>query len=663
MKVTKIPKFRRFVLQNFPFIEQDFDALTDYALICKVVEYLNKVISQTNANTEQVAELSEEFNNLENYVEHYFDNLDVQTEINNKLDSMVEDGTLKSIINNEIFADLNSKVLQNTVDISANTEALEDKISEGQADSISMSMLTQEVREALTGGSTAVVAEDTVGTVNIKDGAVTILKLDDYLQATKIKSASTIKDLGVASGGIARKNAGTGKVEIGSPTSTDYSWYKVALTKGKYYDFTGYTYGPVGIIIADSEDNVIFWSNEDWSGYNLAPYSLFFRANASGLYAYIDIKTSYYQTSYKSVLRINTPTLREVDTIYNTLKKYEAKLLKTVDDGFLSISHVTGSDDTLPVFTDFSGSFTIDTKIYEMCKGVTYHVTSTNWSYVCGLYILALDNTIIYQSSTESTGDNYITVDYTFTAAQDGYIAVPVIGGRVPTVEVVYPFGESSSSSDDEITFSKWYALGDSLTEVNFRASTNYVGYITEELGITTSNLGISGAGYKKASGGGNTITSEIASILNYNYNTDIITVMGSINDFEYIANDLGELGDTTTDTLYGAMYVFFNTLQTAFMGTRLGIITPPVTGNTYNLNKENFAKYNKALKDTAELFGVPVLDLTYSCNLKPWESNFRNTFYSADGEGGTGQVDSVHPNSKGHWLIHSKIKEFLKTL
>lgn len=98
MSFTKIPKFRRFVLQNFPFIEQDFDALTDYALICKVVEYLNKVISQTNANTEQVAELSEAFNNLENYVEHYFDNLDVQDEINNKLDQMAQDGSLARLI-------------------------------------------------------------------------------------------------------------------------------------------------------------------------------------------------------------------------------------------------------------------------------------------------------------------------------------------------------------------------------------------------------------------------------------------------------------------------------------------------------------------------------------------------------------------------------------
>ena len=96
---TKIPLFRRFVIQNFPYIEQDFDALTDYQLISKVVEYLNMVIEQTNQSTEQVAVLTDSFNQLKDYVDHYFDNLDVQEEINNKLDAMVEDGTMASLIN------------------------------------------------------------------------------------------------------------------------------------------------------------------------------------------------------------------------------------------------------------------------------------------------------------------------------------------------------------------------------------------------------------------------------------------------------------------------------------------------------------------------------------------------------------------------------------
>ena len=95
---TKIPLFRRWVLQNFPFIEQDFDALTDYQLISKVVEYLNKCIETVNASTEQIEVLTNAFNQLKDYVDNYFDNLDLQEEVNNKLEEMAESGELEDII-------------------------------------------------------------------------------------------------------------------------------------------------------------------------------------------------------------------------------------------------------------------------------------------------------------------------------------------------------------------------------------------------------------------------------------------------------------------------------------------------------------------------------------------------------------------------------------
>lgn len=98
MKDSKIPKFRRCVLQNFPFIEEDFDALTDYELLCKVVEYLNKVIDSQNDVVAKTDGLIAAFAQLKTYVDNYFDNLDVQEEINNKLEDMAEGGELAGII-------------------------------------------------------------------------------------------------------------------------------------------------------------------------------------------------------------------------------------------------------------------------------------------------------------------------------------------------------------------------------------------------------------------------------------------------------------------------------------------------------------------------------------------------------------------------------------
>ena len=83
----KLTPFKMQVIQSFPFIDADFDALTNYELLCKVVDYLNKTVSNVDLLNEKV----EEF-------QHYFDNLDVQEEINNKLDEMAESGELEEII-------------------------------------------------------------------------------------------------------------------------------------------------------------------------------------------------------------------------------------------------------------------------------------------------------------------------------------------------------------------------------------------------------------------------------------------------------------------------------------------------------------------------------------------------------------------------------------
>lgn len=82
-----LPPFKWFVLQNFPFIDEDFDAMTNYEVLCKVVEYLNKTIDATNSLGEEVDALQQ-----------WFDNLDLQTEVDNKLDEMAESGELEEII-------------------------------------------------------------------------------------------------------------------------------------------------------------------------------------------------------------------------------------------------------------------------------------------------------------------------------------------------------------------------------------------------------------------------------------------------------------------------------------------------------------------------------------------------------------------------------------
>ena len=77
-----------------------------YARVNMLIRMFNKLSKNTKTEIEQfetsvnhtVDDYIEQFNQLHDYVHDYFDNLDVQEEINNKLDAMQEAGTLQEII-------------------------------------------------------------------------------------------------------------------------------------------------------------------------------------------------------------------------------------------------------------------------------------------------------------------------------------------------------------------------------------------------------------------------------------------------------------------------------------------------------------------------------------------------------------------------------------
>ena len=89
-------KFRYWVQMVLPTIYDD--SLSYMELLNKVVYVINLAIEDVGAVEENVAALLEAFNELQQYTNDYFDNLDVQEEINNKLDEMVEDGTFSEIL-------------------------------------------------------------------------------------------------------------------------------------------------------------------------------------------------------------------------------------------------------------------------------------------------------------------------------------------------------------------------------------------------------------------------------------------------------------------------------------------------------------------------------------------------------------------------------------
>lgn len=142
---NKIEPFKIWCQKVLPNVYDD--SLSYYEYLCKMNEYLNEVIEQMNTLTEAEEEfqanltsqwntykttlsgewleyktgLTAEWNEYKNdltaqwtttkyYIDNYFDNLNVQTEINNKLDAMVLDGTFNAIVEPIIGDDLSGYV-------------------------------------------------------------------------------------------------------------------------------------------------------------------------------------------------------------------------------------------------------------------------------------------------------------------------------------------------------------------------------------------------------------------------------------------------------------------------------------------------------------------------------------------------------------------------
>ena len=126
--VKILSPFKRMVLSIGTLPSAFYDTMTYYEALVWFYEYMkNTVIPTINNNGEAVEELQQAFITLETFISEYFDNLDVQQEINNKLDDMAEDGSLEELIDSVIVTEpYLTKVYNTYTDLIADTENLVD---------------------------------------------------------------------------------------------------------------------------------------------------------------------------------------------------------------------------------------------------------------------------------------------------------------------------------------------------------------------------------------------------------------------------------------------------------------------------------------------------------------------------------------------------------
>lgn len=191
-----LPPFKSFLASNIPSVYDN--TLSYYDELTKLIAYLEQqVVPAVNKNSEDIQKYVDGLEQLKEYVDHYFDNLDVQTEINNKLDEMAEDGTLAEIINEQVFEQLNTKIDNNKADILAEIADTRNPIHYG-ADPTGVEDSTQAINDCIDankGGS----VDFTTGVYLISGPIILPFEQDDKVSingnGSKIVTSSTIDEV------------------------------------------------------------------------------------------------------------------------------------------------------------------------------------------------------------------------------------------------------------------------------------------------------------------------------------------------------------------------------------------------------------------------------------------------------------------------------------
>lgn len=200
--------------------------------------------------------------------------------------------------------------------------------------------------------------------------------------------------------------------------------------------------------------------------------------------------------------------------------------------------------------------------------------------------------------------------------------------------------------------------IGDSITEYNWRAEKNWPMYLEENTDLEIVNLGISGTGFYKKD-------PYINRIDKVDEDTDLIGVAVSFNDIGYGSDiELGDFKNIKGGTL--AFYVsrFFEKLIEKFPTTPIIAYIQNPWGMLHKGAKRS-DNYVNDLREYLSLKGVPFYDDMYTKGsvLKPWIKENREKYFKSDNTklGDVGQVDDVHPNSKGHKVIYNYLSDVIK--
>lgn len=195
----------------------------------------------------------------------------------------------------------------------------------------------------------------------------------------------------------------------------------------------------------------------------------------------------------------------------------------------------------------------------------------------------------------------------------------------------------------DKLKGLKWACLGDSITNTTY--GTPYHQAIATRTGIVPTNYGVNQTSIAVRDGLTNSMLERYTTMI---ADADVITVLGGRNDITF-AVPIGAMTDRVNNTLYGACHLLFTGLIEKYPAKKIGVLLPLQRDN----DSSSVINYINAIKEVAEYYSLPVLDLYRSSGLAPKIASVVTNYIP----------DGLHPNTAGHEIISRRIEAWLRTL
>lgn len=205
--------------------------------------------------------------------------------------------------------------------------------------------------------------------------------------------------------------------------------------------------------------------------------------------------------------------------------------------------------------------------------------------------------------------------------------------------------------------------LGDSITEgvgVSTLAHC-YINLIADRCGAICRNYGISGSriAIQKEPSSNPKFDRYFASRVDgMDEDADIVIIFGGTNDFGHGDAPLGSAEDRAPDTFYGALHHLYSRILERYPDKLVVVATPlhrwnenDPCGDQKPYAVGTLRDYVQIIREVAEFYSLPVLDLFSSSGIQPCLSVHREKYVP----------DGLHPNDMGHEILANKFIKFLE--